>query len=65
MMADKTQKLRVKLVRSTIGRLPVQRKTVRALGLGRIGSVNELDATDAVRGMVNRVSHLVTVEEIE
>ena len=64
-MADKTQKLRVKLVRSTIGRLPVQRKTVRALGLGRIGSVNELDATDAVRGMVNRVSHLVTVEEIE
>jgi large subunit ribosomal protein L30 len=61
----KLQRIRVELIRSTIGRLPAQRKTVRALGLGRIGSSNELDASDAVRGMVHSVSHLVKVEELD
>jgi large subunit ribosomal protein L30 len=56
------QKLKIKLIRSTIGRLPKQRSTVRSLGLRKIGSIKVLDATPAVMGMVKVVSHLVSVE---
>jgi len=63
-MAKKTKKIRVRLVRSVIGRKPEQRKTVKALGLGKINSVVEKDATPSILGMVNSVSHLVEVEEI-
>lgn len=55
--------LRITLVRSTIGCLPAQRKTVKALGLRRIGAVVEKAATPAVVGMVRAVSHLLKVEE--
>ena len=58
-------KIRIKLVRSVIGRLPKQRATVRALGLRKIGSSIEQEASPAVLGMVKVVSHLVTVEEIK
>ncbi|MDR1057993.1 MAG: 50S ribosomal protein L30 [Treponema sp.] len=58
------QKIRIKLVRSTIGSLPKQRATVRALGLRKIGSSIEQDANPAILGMVRVVSHLVSVEEI-
>jgi large subunit ribosomal protein L30 len=58
------QKIRVRLVRSVIGSLPKQRATVRSLGLRKIGSVNEVEATPAVLGMVRVVSHLVSVEEV-
>ena len=58
-------KLRVKLVRSTIGSLPAQRATVRSLGLRKIGSVREHEASPAVLGMVKAVSHLVSIEEIK
>jgi large subunit ribosomal protein L30 len=57
-------KIRIRLVRSVIGSLPKQRATVRSLGLRKIGSVNELDASPSVLGMVKLVSHLVSVEEI-
>ena len=56
-------KIKIKLVRSTIGSLPKQRATVRALGLRKIGSVCEHEASPAVLGMIRVVSHLVTVEE--
>ena len=59
------KKLKVKLVRSTIGALPAQRATVRSLGLRKIGSVREHEANPAVMGMVKAVSHLVSVEEIK
>ena len=59
------QKIRIRLVRSTIGSLPKQRATVRALGLRKIGSVSEQEASPAVMGMVKVVSHLVTVEEVK
>ena len=59
------KKLKVKLVRSTIGSLPAQRATVRSLGLRKIGSVREHEASPAVLGMVKAVSHLVSVEEIK
>ena len=52
------------MVRSVIGRKPVQRKTVEALGLKRINSTVEHDANSAILGMVRTVSHLVKVEEL-
>ena len=58
-------KIKVKLVRSTIGALPQQRATVRSLGLRKIGSVREHESSPAVMGMVKTVSHLVSVEEIK
>jgi len=58
-------KIRIKLVRSVIGSLPKQRATVRALGLRKIGSSAEQEASPAVLGMVKVVSHLVSVEEIK
>ena len=58
-------KIRIKLVRSLIGCLPRQRATVRALGLRKIGSSSEQEASPAVLGMVKAVSHLVAVEEIK
>jgi large subunit ribosomal protein L30 len=58
-------KIRIKLVRSVIGSLPKQRATVRALGLRKIGSSSEQEASPAVMGMVKIVSHLVSVEEIK
>ena len=58
------QKIRIRLIRSTIGRLPKQRATIRALGLRKIGSVSEQEASPAVLGMVKVVSHLVAVEEV-
>ncbi len=53
--------LKVEQVRSSFGRLPKHRETVRGLGLRRIGHVVELEDTPAVRGMVNRVSYMVKV----
>jgi large subunit ribosomal protein L30 len=58
-------KIKVQLVRSTIHSLPKQRATVRSLGLRKIGSSNEMEATPAVLGMVKVVSHLVSVEEVK
>ena len=55
--------LRITLVRSLIGFRPKQRKTVRALGLKRIGQTVEKPDSAAMRGMISKVSHLVEVEE--
>jgi large subunit ribosomal protein L30 len=56
--------IKVTLVRSQIGIKPKQRGTLRALGLGKIGSSNVLPDRPEVRGMVARVPHLVKVEEV-
>jgi large subunit ribosomal protein L30 len=58
-------KIRIRLTRSTIGALPKQRATVRSLGLRKIGSSIEQEASPAIMGMVKAVSHLVSVEEIK
>ena len=58
------QKIRIKLVHSTIKALPKQRATVRALGLRKIGSVSEQEANPVILGMIRVVSHLVAVEEV-
>ena len=57
--------LRVTLVRSKIGTMPKHRGTLRALGLGKIGSSNDLPDRPEIRGMLARVPHLVRVEEIQ
>ena len=57
------QKIKIRLVKSTIGALPKQRATIRSLGLRKIGSVTEQEATPAILGMIKVVSHMVTVEE--
>lgn len=57
--------LKITLQKSTIGQKPRTRATVRSLGLRRIRQSVEHADTPDVRGMVDRVAHLVTVEEIE
>ena len=57
--------LKVTLIRSRIGKKPKQRGTIRALGLGRIGSTNVLPDRPEIRGMIARVPHMITVEEIQ
>jgi large subunit ribosomal protein L30 len=49
-------------VKSTIGTKPVHRKTMKALGLAGIGRSTNLPDSADVRGMLHKVSHLVTVE---
>ena len=56
-------KIKVKKVRSAINRTQRQKRTLVALGLKRIGQVVEHDATPNILGMVNKVKHLVSVEE--
>ncbi|MBN2028188.1 MAG: 50S ribosomal protein L30 [Actinobacteria bacterium] len=64
-MSAEEKSLRITLVRSPIGRPPVQRKTVRALGLKRMNhSVVQKDTPEII-GMINRISHLVVVEPWE
>jgi large subunit ribosomal protein L30 len=56
--------LRVTQRKSSIGTKPKTRGTLRALGLGRIGKSNLLPDRPEIRGMIARVPHLVTVEEV-
>lgn len=60
-MADK---LKVTLVKSTIGAIPKHRRTVEALGLKKVNKSVELPNNAATLGMVQQVRHLVKVEEI-
>jgi large subunit ribosomal protein L30 len=61
-MAKKKQ-LAITLKRSLIGQKPKTRATVHGLGLRRIRQTVEHDDTEAVRGMLHRVRHLVDIEE--
>jgi large subunit ribosomal protein L30 len=56
------QKLAVTWVRSAIGRQARQRITIRGLGLRRLNQTVEVPDTPAVRGMIQKVIHLVRVE---
>ncbi|MCM3757758.1 50S ribosomal protein L30 [Sporosarcina sp. BI001-red] len=56
-------KLEITLTKSVIGAKPAQRKTVEALGLRKMNQTVEHQDNVAIRGMVNKVSHLVTVSE--
>ena len=62
-MADAKKTLRVTQVRSPIGRPRDQHDTLKGLGLYKMHRTRELEDTPAVRGMIDKVSHLVRVEE--
>ena len=57
------KKLKITLVKSTIGAIPKQRATVEALGLKKIRQTVVLPDNDATKGMIQAVRHLVKVEE--
>ena len=58
------KQIKITLVRSVAGTLPVQRKTVKVLGLGKINSYVIREDNPVNRGMVRTVEHRVKVEEI-
>ena len=62
-MADQ-KKLRLTQVKSAIGRKYDQQQTLVSLGLGRIGKTHEIVDNESVRGMIFKVKHLITVEEL-
>lgn len=58
------KKLKIQQIRSSIGRNEKQRKTLRALGITRMGQTVEHEATPQIEGMIAHISHLLSVEEI-
>jgi len=58
-------KLRVTLIRSGINRPEQQKRTIRGLGLGKMGVAVTLPDNISVRGMIRAVSHMVRVEKAE
>ena len=58
-------RLKVRQIRSVIGGTSSQRETMRSLGLKRIRDEVVKEDRPEIRGMVNTVSHLVTVEEVD
>ncbi|MCE6988410.1 50S ribosomal protein L30 [Dyadobacter sp. CY323] len=57
-------KVRITQVKSTIDRPERQKLTIKALGLGKINRSVEKENSDAIAGMIRKVSHLVRIEEI-
>lgn len=62
-MADSKNTVRVTQTGSPIGRPKDQRATLVGLGLNKMHRTNELEDTPSVRGMINKVKHLVRVED--
>ena len=60
--ASEGSRVRVRLVKSTIGFNKDQAKVVQGMGLRRIGHSVELPDNDATRGMIHKVRHLVEIE---
>ena len=63
-MADAKKTLRLTQVKSQIGRKYDQDRTLRALGLGRIGKTHDIVDNESVRGMIFKVTHRVEVAEL-
>jgi large subunit ribosomal protein L30 len=57
-------KIRIKYRKSKIGSTVRQKRTLQALGLRKLNSTIETEATPQILGMVNKIKHLVTVEEL-
>lgn len=62
-MAKKKQ-VKLKLVRSLIGRLKDHKACVAGLGLRKVGSSSIIEDTPSTRGMINKVSYLLEIEEV-
>jgi len=63
-MAKAKKTVRVTQIKSPIGRPADQRGTLIGLGLNKMNRTSELEDTPSVRGMINKVSHLVRVEDV-
>ncbi len=63
--AKPSLRIRVRWVKSAIGYPPEQKRTLRALGLRRLGQAVEHDDTPQVRGMLTTVRHLVHVQAVD
>ena len=57
-------KVKISQIKSTIKRPENQKRTIKALGLGKIDKSVEVELTPQIQGMVNKVSHLVAVTEL-
>jgi len=57
--------LKITLVKGLMGRKPNQVKTIKALGLNKRNSAVVKEDSEAIRGMINTVSHLVKIEEVK
>jgi large subunit ribosomal protein L30 len=57
-------KVRITKTKSTIEKDERQKLTIKALGLNKIGSTNEMEYTPAIAGMIRKVQHLVKVEQL-
>ncbi|NVK05494.1 MAG: 50S ribosomal protein L30 [Flavobacteriia bacterium] len=58
-------KVKITQVRSAINRSGRQKATLEALGLRKMNQTVEHEATAQIKGMIDRVSHLITVEEVQ
>ena len=59
------KKIKVKQISSSVRRKPYQKKNLVGLGLNKLHKTVELDDTPSIRGMINKVSHLVEVNSEE
>ncbi len=57
-------KLKIKQIRSKIGSTVRQKRTLQALGFKKLNSVVEVEATPQILGMINKVKHLISIEDI-
>lgn len=64
-MSNNNAKLKITQVKSYIGKPEKQRKILAGLGLGKIGKVKVLNDTPAIRGMFDKVKHLVLLESFD
>jgi large subunit ribosomal protein L30 len=59
------KKLKVKQIKSVIGRIENQKRTIKALGLGKLHKTVVHNDSPSIRGMIKAVQHLVEVEEVD
>ena len=65
MVKQKNIKVSITQVKSTISQSSRQKKTILALGLGKINKVVEQELTPPIKGMIDKVNHLIKVKEIK
>ncbi len=58
-------KIKITQVKSGIDRPERQKRTLQALGLRKVNATVEVEQTEQIKGMVNKVSHLIKVEEVK
>ena len=65
MVELKMPKIKIKQLKSPIGRNNKQRETLISLGLNKINRERTLESNPAVQGMINKVKHLIKVDEVK